>query len=97
MLFAVFYQPELFLRDADKNISIPHLNRICWDIHHGRHLHGLTCPHIKLPAMPRTDNVMIFDQSIAKRTIVMRTDITDREELSRDIKNYDGIITQINK
>ena len=87
----------LFLRDADKNISVPYLNRISRDIHHGWQLHGFPGAHIKLAAMPRADDIIAFDIALPHWAIIVRAYISDRKELTRDVENHNGLSFDLNK
>jgi len=40
---------------------------------------------------------MIFDHPIPKRTVIVRANITNREELTRDIEDNNRFITEVNK
>src|SRR6185503_14167305 len=81
----------LLLRDADKNISIPYLNRISRDIHHSWQLHGFPGTHIKLAAMPRANDVIPFNIALPHRAIIVRTYVSDRKELTRDVEDHNGL------
>src|SRR5688500_17817598 len=84
-------------RDADLDVTVHNTDGIRGNIDNCRHLHGLPGANIKLAAMARTDDVIPFDVPIPKRSIVMRTNVTDRKELSCNVKDDDLLICNIHK
>lgn len=88
---------RLFLRDSDLDRPIRHADGVGGDVHHGGHLHHLPAADVEFRAVPRADDVVSVEFAVAERTVVVRADVADGEEPSRDIEDNDGTVADVHK
>jgi len=81
-------------RGTDKNFAILDPNIITRNA-----IPPSICPkaiaNVKLEIMPRTPDDIPFQLSFGEWTTLMRTDIVDREKVSRDMKECNGLVLHL--
>lgn len=81
-------------RGTDKNFAILDPNIITRNA-----IPPSICPkaiaNVKLEIMPRTPDDIPFQLSFSEWATLMRTDIVDREKVSRDMKECNGLVPHL--
>jgi len=88
---------RLIFRNPHLDHPLHHADRVRGDVHNGRHLHDLSGADIELCTVPRADDVKAFEITLPNRAIIVRADIADGKELSRDVEDDESFVTHVHE